>query len=145
MLNDPSQIVWPQGMQVPQQYQSQGQTPGNASPMIGQGAPSGLASTIVPQANPVAPQQGQAAAAPTSLASTIAPSAQAAPASASAPAPRQSGFSPQAQLMAEAQQRINAWQASGQPPAVIQQNVAAIVQRLRQLGALPSLPPGTPH
>ncbi len=145
MLNDPSQIVWPQGMQVPQQYQSQGQAPGSASPMVGQGQPSGLASTIVPQANPVAPQQGQSAAAPTSLASTIAPSALAAPASASAPAPQQSGLSPQAQLMAEAQQRINAWNASGQPPAVIQQNIAAIVQRLRQLGALPSLPPGTPH
>lgn len=112
ILNDPSKIVWPDGMPVPQEYQPQ---------------QSGLAAAIAPgrQTAPSPRSPGPLPGAP-----QAAPQAQ----------PQQALSAP-AQVMAEAQARINAWEASGQPPNVIQAQVGAIRQRLQQLGVLPAAQP----
>lgn len=111
ILNDPSKIVWPDGMPVPPEYQQ----------------PSGLAGAIAPgrQTTPSAPSRGPLPGAP----------------QAQAQAQPQQGLSAPAQIMAEAQARINAWEASGQPPNVIQAQVGAIRQRLQQLGVLSAAQP----
>jgi hypothetical protein len=116
---DPSKIAWPAGMPVPQEYQAPGQ-----------GQPSGLANTIAngsgqpgaPAAQPGQPgQPGQPA----------------------QPAPPQNLQA--SQIMGQAQDAINAVQASNDTPVVKQQKIQMIKQRLEQMGVLPNLPPGTPH
>jgi hypothetical protein len=112
ILNDPSKIVWPGGMPVPPEYQQ----------------PSGLAAAIAPGRQ----TQFQSAPSPRPLPGAPQAAPQAQP---------QQGLSAPAQVMAEAQARINAWEASGQPPNVIQAQVGAIRQRLQQLGVLPAAQP----
>jgi hypothetical protein len=119
-LNDPSQIVWPQGMQVPPQYAPQGQGQPQGQPgapyLPAQAQPQGMANVIAPQAQPVPLQ----------------PPAQ----PGAAPQAQAQGMPPQ-QIMAQAQAAINQIQASSDPPQVQAQKIQMIRQRLIQMGALP--------